>query len=171
MSITIRNAKEEDAREIAEVHVEGWKVAYKDQIPSEYLEKLSVEKKFKTWRDNLLNPKQGVSNFVAEDDGRVVGFCSVGPNREENTPQGTGELYAIYVASLKIGIGIGSFLHKAGLNFLRKSNYKDAVLWVLKTNKAAISFYERKGWMFDNAEKEEVKEDVTLQEIRYRILL
>ena len=171
MSATIRNAKKEDAYEIAKVHVEGWKAAYKNQIPDEYLEKLSVEEKFETWQNNLSNPKPGVSSFAAEEDEHIIGFCSVGPSRDEDTPRDTGELYAIYVEPSRVGTGVGSSLHNAGLDFLRENGYKEAVLWVLKTNKTTISFYERKGWKSDGAEKEEVKEEVTLQEIRYRIPL
>ena len=171
MSATIRNAKKEDAYEIAKVHVEGWKAAYKNQIPDEYLEKLSVEKKLQNWQNTLLNPKPDVSNFVAEEDGHVVGFCSVGPSRDKNAPRDASELYAIYVEPSKVGTGVGSSLHDAGLDFLRENGYKEAVLWVLKTNKTTISFYERKGWKFDDAEKEEITGGVTLQEIRYRILL
>lgn len=171
MSVSIREAKKEDAREIAEVHIEGWKSAYKNQVPNEYLENLSVEKKFETWQDNLSNPKQGVSSFVAEEDGHVIGFCSVGPSRDKDASEDTGELYAIYVEPSRVGKGVGSSLHDAGLRALQEEGYKEAVLWVLKTNKVTISFYEKKGWKLDGAEKEEVKDGVILQEIRYRIFL
>ena len=46
------------------------------------------------WRDRIARPPAGWSTFVAEHDGVVHGFASVGPSRDE---RGVGELYAIYV--------------------------------------------------------------------------
>ena len=46
------------------------------------------------WRARLADPRLAGRSFVAERDGAVVGFASVGPSRDE---RGIGELYAIYV--------------------------------------------------------------------------
>ena len=42
-SMTIRNASEKDARQIAEILVEDWKTAYRGIIDSDYLDSMSVE--------------------------------------------------------------------------------------------------------------------------------
>jgi len=43
--MSIREANVKDANEIAKIHVKAWQVGYKEFMPKEYLDSLSVESK------------------------------------------------------------------------------------------------------------------------------
>jgi hypothetical protein len=64
--MTVRPAVQADARSIAEVHVETWRVAYRGQVPADYLESLSVDQRESMWRAMLA--ETGTLTFVLEHD-------------------------------------------------------------------------------------------------------
>ena len=43
--IKIREPSKNDARSLAEVHVRSWQAAYKGQVPNDFLDNLSVERR------------------------------------------------------------------------------------------------------------------------------
>lgn len=144
--IVIRKAELADAAGIAKVHVATWQHAYRGQIADSYLDSLTVENRTNKWLENLSRENTGKENFVAEIQGEIVGFCAVGPNRDESLADKTGELYAIYVEPTLKGKGVGSLLMSRGLEFLKAKGYKEATLFVLDTNTDTRKFYEKKGW-------------------------
>ena len=84
--------------------------------------------------------------FVAELDGEVVGFVSVGPCW---TDRAIGELYAIYVAPAGQGRGAGLALDGGGRRRALSERWDEAILWVATENPRARRFYERYGWEVD----------------------
>jgi RimJ/RimL family protein N-acetyltransferase len=142
---TIRAATVDDARGIAEVHVAGWRWAYEDLLPSEYLEQLSVDEREGHWRETLSSSAGGV--IVAEGAGEIVGF--VGFGAADEAEPGTGEVHAIYLLDRAAGTGVGRELFLRANEELRRSGFRRAVLWVLETNERARRFYERAGWHLD----------------------
>ena len=85
---------------------------------------------------------------MAERDGRLAGFVSVGTPRDEDT-NGDGELYAIYVEPELIGSGVGRELAVAGERELAALGHRAATLWTFAANGPARRFYERGGWRVD----------------------
>jgi ribosomal protein S18 acetylase RimI-like enzyme len=142
---TVRAATVDDARGIAEVHVAGWRWAYEDLLPDEYLEQLSVEEREGHWRETLSSSTGRV--IVAEDVGEVVGFVGFGAADEADAE--TGEVHAIYLLDRAAGTGVGRELFLRANEELRRSGFRRAVLWVLETNERARRFYERAGWHWD----------------------
>jgi hypothetical protein len=69
----IRAGTPGDAEAVARVHVRTWQVAYAHVFPSQRLAELSVERLAAQWRE--------WPPLVAEVDGTVVGFVSIGPSR------------------------------------------------------------------------------------------
>ncbi|KAF0995890.1 GNAT family N-acetyltransferase [Geobacillus sp. TFV-3] len=114
----IRKATWADAPAIASVHVESWKTTYSGIVPDVYLETLTVEEKQTLWEKVLRQSDHSV--FVAEENGRVVGFTSSGRNRASNGPavQYDGELYAIYLLKGAQGKGFGRQLVQVLVNNL-----------------------------------------------------
>jgi L-amino acid N-acyltransferase YncA len=79
--MSIREANEKDATEIAKIHVKAWQEGYKEFMPKEYLESLSVESKKTIWSEALTKKDLG-TNLVIEENGFVVGFSVFGPARD-----------------------------------------------------------------------------------------
>ena len=148
----IRPATREDARQIAEVHVASWRHAYRGLLPDDYLEKLSVGEREAQRLAWFADPRPGSGVLVAEDDaGRVVGFATFGPSRDDDAPDGTGEVPAIYIDPADVRTGIGRQLIEETAAALRKAGCTRATLWVLEENASARRFYERVGWTWDGA--------------------
>lgn len=89
------------------------------------------------------------TSILAKDNDKVVGFISFGENRENMSD--TGEVYALYVLNEYQDKKIGYKLMMRAIQSL--SHYKQIVLWVLKGNDKAISFYKKVGFVFTGEEK------------------
>jgi hypothetical protein len=64
------------------VHVETWRSAYRDIVPSAYLDSLLPEERAALWRTVLLDPSGARFVLVAADeDGELIGFAASGPER------------------------------------------------------------------------------------------
>lgn len=153
----IRAGTPGDAEAVARVHVRTWQAAYAHVLPSERLAELSVERRAAQWRE--------WPPLVAEVDGTVVGFVSVGPSRDSDA---SGELFAIYVDPDHWGTGAGRDLITAGERCLRELGHVDAILWVLEDNPRARRFYERAGWHHDGTRRPIEIFGTEVTEVRYR---
>lgn len=171
MSRRIRPAVPDDARAIATVHVRSWQAAYRGQLPDEYLDSLSIDEREAMWRSGVsaTDPAQGC--LIAEESGEVVGFAAFGPARADHgrVPEGTGEIYAIYVSPEAFGTGVGRELLQAATGELRGAGYAFAILWVLESNRRARRFYEIGGWAADGITSTERIDGLNHPIVRYRV--
>jgi GNAT superfamily N-acetyltransferase len=158
----IRPASPDDATAIETIRVRGWRAAYRHVFPAADLDALPVDPE--RWRSRLLVPPPGWSTIVCEHDGRVVGFASTGPSRDEDA---LGELYAIYVDPDAWSTGAGRGLMESAERTLA-GEYRAALLWVLEDNPRGRTFYERAGWAPDGARKVQERFGVRAAEVRYR---
>jgi GNAT superfamily N-acetyltransferase len=160
--LAVRDATDDDARAVAEVHVASWHAAYAGLIPADVLAELSVEERAAMWRRTLRDPAHHLLVLAAPG---VVGFASCGPCR---TDPDRGELYALYLDPAWWGRGGGRPLHDAALDRLAAAGHRTAALWVLRGNARAIRFYRARGWGPDGAEKlERGPGGAVLPEVRY----
>ena len=172
MAAVVRPARATDADQVAAVHVASWRWAYAGLLPAEELAGLSVAERTDRWLARLAGTGTGRTDrgatFVADLDGRVVGFASVGPGRDDVGGPSVGELYAIYLQREMAGTGTGRRLHDAGVGWLAEQGWTLALLWVLRDNLRARRFYEACGWQVDGATKTVPRPDlVDLDEVRY----
>jgi GNAT superfamily N-acetyltransferase len=158
----VRPASPEDALAIETIRVRGWQSAYRHVFPAADLDALPVDPE--RWRSRLSVPPPGWTTVVCEDEGRVVGFASTGPSRDEDE---LGEVYAIYVDPDAWSTGAGRALMKSAEETLAH-DYPTALLWVLEDNPRGRNFYERAGWAPDGARKAEERFGVRAAEVRYR---
>jgi ribosomal protein S18 acetylase RimI-like enzyme len=159
----VRAATGADAEGIARVQERGWQAAYRHVFPPEELDRGGFIQASR-WRERLERPPAGWATFVADREGAVVGFVSVGPSRDAAQ---LGELYAIYVDPADWSTGTGRALIERGEEHLR-GEYEEVALWVLEENPRARRFYERAGWAPDGQRKAEARWGVRAPEVRYR---
>ena len=125
----IRRATPADAEAIAAVEVRAFRHAYADLLDPQFLAELDPDVEGQEWRDALAKDDRVV--FVAELEGRVVGYASV---RED------GQLRTLYVDPFAQGAGVGTQLlaeaERAGARELE----------VFEANGHGRRFYEARGW-------------------------
>lgn len=170
---TVRAATLEDAPAIAELHVRSWQWAYRGLIADEYLDGMSatLERRIEQRRTQLASLPSETRWWLAEQDGRIVGFATTGLSRDQDVPPGTAEVYAIYLAQDAAGQGIGRALFAHAVTDLRQRGFERAILWVLTTNQRARRFYEAAGWTPDGTNKTDERPGTLLHEARYQYTL
>jgi len=161
----VRRATADDARGIAEVRVESWRATYPGVVPQHVLDELDVDEIAAFWR--TVPEREDAATFVAERDGVIVAFATVGPDRQEDV----GRVYAIYARPSVWGQGVGRALMDAAVRSLAQ-RWDEAVLWVAEQNPRGRRFYERYGWFDDGGRQlDEVAPGAHVAEVRYRLSL
>lgn len=147
--ITIRKATVDDAETVAKIRYKTWQVAYKDLLPESVLKDFDLKKETEK-RVNYVNNNQGpLGLYVAEYDGKIVGFSIINTPEETKTTReyikDCGEVYAIYVLPKYHSIGAGYALMNNNKKIFLENGFNKFVLWCLKGNEKAKKFYERQG--------------------------
>jgi L-amino acid N-acyltransferase YncA len=145
--MTIEPATAEDARAVAQIHVDAWRAAYVGIVPDDYLASLSVDDREAMWREAIATGKPEM--LVARRDGRVIGWVSFDAARAKGAAADVGELWAIYLDPRHVATGAGRALWLGARQRLIERGFRSAVLWVLAGNTRAIRFYERAGFSLD----------------------
>ena len=130
-----------------------WKQSYKNIIEASFLDNLKFENILET-RKNLINQERGI-HLVVSVDNQVVGFCDAGmfffkekqifSAAQKSKRKELGEIYAIYVDPNYQKKGIGKLLFLESKHRLTKSGLTPFLVWTLKDNYPARSFYEKNG--------------------------
>jgi GNAT superfamily N-acetyltransferase len=157
--LTVRRAVPDDADRLSDVHVHTWRIAYRGLIPQAVLDSLDIAARAARWRTTLESPRAQGRTWVALEGDELIGFSSAGPARDEDAPWPL-ELWALYVHPRRHGSGAGRLLADAAIGDL------PAFLWVLDGNARAIRFYEKIGFAFDGAVKDQSAGGAVLHERR-----
>jgi GNAT superfamily N-acetyltransferase len=167
MDVRWRPATAADVPAIATVRIRSWQQGYRGVMPQAYLDALDPAAETERLRGRELT-----GQHVAEADGQVVGWLSVGPYRsdsgEEVPGPDCGEVHAIYVLPSAWGLGVGRALLAYGLEELRRQELHPVLLWVMEGNERARRFYARAGFVPDGPVVGYEVGGVTLPEVRYR---
>ncbi|HXW35627.1 MAG TPA: GNAT family N-acetyltransferase [Acidimicrobiales bacterium] len=162
---TLREARAEDALEIAGVHVRSWQVAYRGLLDDDYLDALRPEDRVDRYSLG------GTSNasprtIVAVENGRIRGFATTGASRDADRA-GAGELYALYVDPPSWSTGIGRLLMVRARSHLVRDGFDQAVLWLLGGNARAERFYLTDGWSIEGSKREEDVWGIRVEVVRF----
>lgn len=144
MEVLIRYATIEDAKTISEVVVTSWQSAYREIVPDEYLDSISVDKREVYIKNSLM---EGYKHFIiAECKGQVVGMMCFYPQSKKKLIVDEWELEAIYLLpgfwNKDIGIKLMQYMFK----YMREEQADFCGLWVLEENLRARRFYESIGF-------------------------
>jgi GNAT superfamily N-acetyltransferase len=167
----VRAAEVKDAEAIAGIHVRSWQSAYRGQLSDDYLDGLNVEDRLQSHRDALTSAPSEYRVWVAEEDGRLVGFAVTSKSQDADADDRTAELYAIYLEPDRVGAGVGRSLFGHAVDDLRERGYRAATLWVLESNARARRFYEVAGWRPDGTVTSERVDCEMRPTVRYRVEL
>lgn len=162
----VRLAAVSDADALADIHVRPWQVAYAGVLPKQFLDELDAVGRVPGWVALIRGvDRTRTAVVVAEKEGRLLGFVWVRPVRGDEDAE-TGEVASIYADPEHWRRGVGRGLMTAALAKLASAGFTTAVLWVLRDNRPAVTFFESNGWRFDGGRKSETIAGTTVTEVR-----
>jgi len=141
--VVFKKATSKDAERIAHLHALSWQQNYREAFSAHFLDNEVVYDRLTVWKERFENPKENQYILVAEENGTLLGFlCAY---FEENLDYGS-YLDNLHVGPAAKGKGIGTQLMAKLAKTILERNYPHGFyLWVLDTNYAAITFYDRVG--------------------------
>ncbi|MBY0413180.1 MAG: GNAT family N-acetyltransferase [Bdellovibrionales bacterium] len=144
MAVKVRAATPDDAAEIANVHINSWREAYKGLLPQVFLDErpLYFKNRYQLWKSVLSVPNN--ITFVAEcSENGVIGMVN-GSKARNAEYEDYAEVYCLYLLQKYHGQKIGFELLKKSFEAFEYRGYSKAYLWVLEGN-PTIKFYEKTG--------------------------
>ncbi len=144
-TFTIRPATVADADGIREVHVQGWREAYRGIVPDDFIAEWGVRVTAERWRRTIESETRVTVALDAAQ--RIVGWSTAGAARHEDAPWPL-ELQGLYILREAYGTGVGRRLLEAGVG-----EHDGAYLWVFEANARARAFYTRCGFTPDGVRK------------------
>ncbi|MDP5008894.1 MAG: GNAT family N-acetyltransferase [Glaciimonas sp.] len=140
----VRRATVEDAEDIATVRIDSWRVTYRGIIPDAYLDGMTLAESTGIWTRVLAATSDAACVFVAEIDGKIIGFAA-GITLKEAKLGYDAELTALYLIPSVQRAGIGRRLVAHVATALAAAGANNMLVWVLSENKIARDFYVKLG--------------------------
>ncbi|HPJ02219.1 MAG TPA: GNAT family N-acetyltransferase [Candidatus Limiplasma sp.] len=151
MSTVFRRAVPDDAPDMARLVASAWKKAYRGILSDEILDGINVEMRGQRMR-NRIEADPDFWFYVLEAENEIVGVAGLCSASDDGLPD-VGEIMIFYIRPDKQGQGFGKLMMTRALDTLHAMGYTHNVLWVLKENHSARTFYEAMGFTLDGAEK------------------
>ena len=166
--VVIREATPNDARAIAEVHVTSWRWAYRDDLPAELLDALSVDQRERDWNE-WLAPEPLAGGDVGRRRGVIASSASAASVRAATTARPSTRPRSWRSTSFpkrRVGGSAGTCSPRP-IERLRALGYERATLWVMASNDRSRRFYERAGWSWDGTTSEHRFDCANVPIVRY----
>lgn len=143
----IRAARGADAARMGEIYVASWRDAYPILLPRSTLVGMSAQRWTRQFGGTIARGREVV--LVAEDRKHgVIGLATGGAAADTGLlidgARAGGEIFALYVAAERAGLGAGKGLLQAMLARFAERGYANGFAWMLKGNPSRF-FYERMG--------------------------
>jgi RimJ/RimL family protein N-acetyltransferase len=152
--VKVRRASGDDAAVIAGIHVRSWQAAYRDVLPDELLDGLSVSERETSWLALLSGSEDRQLTLVAErDGGDLLGSCSVAIPAGTRKPRKARRRSARSTSIPATGARGWAAMLAAALRRLGEKGWREVILWVLPENRAAVAFYDRFGFEVEEGVK------------------
>lgn len=168
--VEIRLALLADIPEIAQVHLESSKLAYRDILDPLVLDGLSLAGRVALWESRFARISPTGRFWVQCVDADVIGFalCDVADGRAESS---TCELKSLYLTPQRWGAGLGANLIAHVTKDFSRHGFDAMVLWTIRQNIRARNFYERVGFSSDGVSRLTQRQEsgflLEYEEIRY----
>ncbi len=140
--IKIRAATQEDGEQIAQLWMTVWQTNLKGYMPSGFLNQFSHEQQKEKYSQRAVDSEWIL--LVADIENAIVGMVGA-KNSSLETPPYQKEIKAMYVTPSYQRKGIGTLLLDSIFAELKLQGVKSTVLWCIKSNTMAMSFYENRG--------------------------
>ncbi|MFD1148795.1 GNAT family N-acetyltransferase [Saccharothrix hoggarensis] len=151
---SVRTAQPDDVAEIARIHRDTWRTAYRDILPAEVLDSLDVAETAPAWADAVARGQV----LVAAEGRWTVGFCVAGPAPEDEVANADGSLPADASTTALVSVlveprwgrrGHGGRLLATAAGHLREAGATRGVAWVPEADRSSIDFYAKAEWEAD----------------------
>jgi len=141
--VLVREATQNDADAIGEVHAEAWRVAHRDLFESHWLRRFTDERR-ECWKP-VMASCEFVRNtlLVAERGHHVVAFAYFGP---VDYGVREGEIFDLYSHPSAWGSGVAWTLMNNAWELLVEARYRRIHLWTITGANRARGFYESFGF-------------------------
>ena len=168
----IRQAKVEDAKEIASIVNRSWQTAYKGLIDDDFLDSLSIEENTKRWIENIKSQSEANNIYVYEDedDNKIKGVIRFGEPGDKKNNKFNAEIHVLYVEPDSKRKGIGTKLFKLAINNFLDRGKQDLIIWCLKGNTIGMNFYKKMGGKLVQERKDIVK-GINVEEVGFEFKL
>ena len=170
-SVTVRPAFAADAEAMGRVAGRSWNATYRGMLPDAVLDEW-IAGVTDGWKAAFAGaaPDTPWRPWVAERDGRVVGYATTTPAKDffVPPPDGAGEVTNLYLDPDAIGTGTGRRLYTHAVDDLRDRGFDPLVIWAFRDNIRAVRFYERMGLVVDIHEQAWVLGGVACPVVRLR---
>ena len=80
--LSFRNARKEDAENIAKLHAKSWQSAYKGILSDEYLANNVLKNRLETWQKRFENPKENQYIILVKENDILLGFVCIFGNQD-----------------------------------------------------------------------------------------
>ncbi|QFZ22633.1 GNAT family N-acetyltransferase [Saccharothrix syringae] len=144
----VRTATPDDVPEIARIHRDTWRTAYRDLLPEEVLADLDPAA---GWAEAV-----AAGQVLVATEGRwLVGYCSVGAAPADEVALANGSLPADAATTALVSVlveprwgrrGHGGRLLAEASGRLRDAGATRAIAWVPEADKSSTAFYRKAEW-------------------------
>jgi len=148
----IRPMQVSDIPRVAEIHVFGWRMAYRGIVSDQHLfnnrlVSKSIDKFTQIINSDDTQNEMWGNNYVY-DDGIIKAFLTIGPCRDEDK-QDSYELGGLYVDPCFKDQGIGRMLAHHCEKIAKQEGFTEICIWTFEKNTPARVFYEKLGYAHD----------------------
>lgn len=140
--LIIRKCEEKDLPDIAEIHIQTWRKAYRGIVDDVILDNLNTERSFQNFNRVLNDPDEFF--YVAEYADKTVGFMTFSLKSRSDVFFCFAEISCIYILPDFQGKGIGKRLMSHAFKVIRDNGISKIMLWALKDNYQKL-FYQSCG--------------------------
>ena len=173
-TVSVREAGEADAAEIARIQRVTWRTAYEGVLSEQALAELDSAGTEARWAEAIRHP--GSRIHVAFEGGFAVGFCVAGPAPRDDVADAAGNVPPDADRTGLIGTllveprwsrrGHGARLLAAAATALRDLGADRGITWAAESDTATLAFYRRAGWHPDGTVRTLDTGDRRLRELR-----